>query len=254
MPRQYKDIRPLTQAEKRKARDKEYRRRKQILKKFGIYEPKGVELTRYRKHEINRYWSEFHDVVTRPEKYLIAKPSKSLTTNQKRKALAKAKEMDVAYVTKKTVILPREGYTGATIRYSKKDDEAYIIRRGKVKHGINKGKRYTDHLSLAGLDGLEKVKDKLKRQSKRLGPLKEGQVYVFKVIVKGETYGYSHSNFENLDLLTDYVLRYHNNIPQQISFARLIHIEKHMPFEWNRDRPRPLTREQRRRLRLKGRT
>ena len=230
-----KGFRPLTQAEKKKSREKRYKAKLKILEKFGIYQPKSRELTRYRITQINKLASEYADVVTRPDQYIAARFNK-LSKTQIRDVKRHADELNMR-TAKDAVIVSREGYKNARVTYDKRHKEFGIIRTGKVKAGVNKGKRYKNYMSLAGLDGLEDVRNRLKRQAKKLGKLKEGQYLVFRVIQDGEIYGHSHSVYENVDLLIKHLERYHQgNIGQNISFMRMIEIDMQEPIEWKKER------------------
>ena len=246
--RQY--IKQLQAREKRESDALLKRAMKQVRGK-GIYEPKEIVLTKYRRSRIKKVIREYRDLLE-PKKYFFLKAPKE----DRARVQERAKAMDFKS-TKTGLFVPREGFRTALLRKDPKNNELYIERKGKVKRGPTRGKRYTRRLPLASLDELDAQKDRIRRMGESFGKLKGNERLTFSIHEAGVD-GYTNKTFSNIDLLLRFLENYRKQIggkwtrtmPSFIHFLTLIEVEKtESSLKWQMDHPPRDARERRARLR-----
>ena len=256
MPKHPKGLRGPTQAEKRKIRDAEYRKDRDALIEIGAYAPKSKKLTKHRKTTINKLAKQFRGVISRRDEFIVTPLStyvdqathkrKRTSAKQRRELHDRAETLLSGVQPKHAIITAKEGYTHSFI-VRDKEGEFAIMGTGKTKRGENKGKRYTRLISSLTADELSMNRHKLQAQIDTLGPLKEGQSYVFKVEEFGKQTGYSNQAFHGdnaVDKLFKYLYSYRKDEGKLSAFLRLVTIEKHDPQIWF-DEHRPAWRNMR---------
>lgn len=272
MPKNTKPTRSALQAQKRieQAEDRQYRayqrhvarvRRMEVAaqKKLltnilrnvrgkGIYDPKSLELTKYRKARAKKVLKEYGTFLD-TKKYFFVKAPKTRRAEVKERAIALRLKP-----TSTGVFVERQGHKKATLKENKKNKELYIERSGRTKSGPLKGKRYTSHLPLASVDELDKEKDRLREMAKRMPLRNRGERLAFKIRENGID-GYSHSTFNSIEGLLSYLGQYHKSIAARINFFRHIELERvETNMEWSLAHP-PMSRAERRaRLRRSAKT
>ena len=201
---------------------KQERELKSLLKAVrgkGIYDPKGNELSRYRKSRLNKISKEFGDLLD-PKKFAFVMPEKGAI----KKVIERAKGLELK-TTKTGLFVPREGNAKVKIKRDRKRDEYYIEKSGKTKWGVNQGKRYRSVTPLASVDELDKERDRIKEMADKLGPLNKGERITFEITEKGNE-GFGRATFQNINLLLDYLDQYRKTIAAKINFYRHIKIVK----------------------------
>lgn len=275
MPRKNSPSQKQVQAQNRRAREleKRHRQRRQYIKKLqakekreteavlkralrlvrgkGIYEPKSLELTKYRKSRIKKVRSEYRELLE-SKQFFFVKANKE----DRAKVQERAKAMDFK-ATKTGLFVPKEGFTKAVLKKDRKSKELYIERSGKVKRGPDRGRRYKRVLPLASLDELDTQRERIRRMAEEIGPLKPGERLVF-IIREAGNDGFSHKVFSNVDQLLRYLQNYRRQIngkwtrtmPAFIHFLTLIELEKtETSLKWAIEHPPMSSRERKARLR-----
>lgn len=238
----------------RKKREREYRRRLKLLEKTGVYQPKGEELTRYRKMRINKafeQWQPFLEDTRR--QFMFVDASKTLTKKELKKFHENADSLQMK-TTKTGVFIGREGQRRARIvRPKSRPDEFDIELSGKVKWGINKGKRIKDRIPVAPLDRLGDERQRLEHMAKDAGPLKSGEALSFVVVQNGSETGAHKSTYDTVEGVMRALNGYHkDNYAHRLAFFRLVQIRKTTLTEWRKEHPpkskKRMTRAQRARV------
>ena len=274
MPRKISASQAQAQAQKRRAAalEKRHKQRRQYLKRLqareqretdallkramknvrgkGIYEPKSLELTKYRRTRIRGVVREYRDLIE-PSKYFFVKAPKE----DRARVQERAKGMDFKS-TRTGLFIPREGFRQAVLKKDPTNNELYIERRGKVKRGPTRGKRYTKRLPLASLDELDSQKDRIRRMGESFGKLKGNERLTFSIHEAGVD-GYTNKTFSNIDQLLRFLENYRKQIggkwtrtmPAFIHFLTLIEVEKtESSLRWQIEHPPRDARERRARL------
>lgn len=191
----------------------------------GIYKPKELKLTKYRRKRAKEVLQEYGKVLD-PKKFFFLKADKK--DRARVKARADAMQMKG---TSTGVFVHRNGYNKASIKVDRKRNELYIQRSGKTKRGPTKGKTYRSVLPLASIDELTFEKDRLRALAKHLGPLKQGEALTFKVIEDGLE-GYHNRTYSDIELLLNYLGLYQKTLAARVQFYRHIEIVKTNASEW----------------------
>lgn len=240
-------------------RERDYRHKLNALKKVGAYEPKGGELTRYRKSRINSLWRELGDKVepapgARASYFFVG--TDKLNSKQRKGFLDNARSLDIA-TTKKGIFLQREGQRRARLQYNKENDEFDVVLTGKVKWGENKGKRITDRIPIGPVDRIGRELERIKNVADKFGTMKKGEAISFVVVEQGEEVGASQSTFSGsnaAERLRDYIdTRYHrDNKAAKLKFLRMARVRKTTLTQWEQDHPPKPRRMARRGKKPKG--
>lgn len=227
------------QARNSRAREKEYKRKAKLLAKAGIYEPKGSELTEYRKRRINKEFTKFEQYIDDPRGKFFFVSAAKLDNKQRRKFLSNADQLNMV-TTKKGVFLQKEGQRKARISYSKKRDEFDIVLTGKIKWGPNSGKGITQRIPVAPLDHLHNEEQRLRSMAESMGPLKKSDILSFVVYENGALTGAHRGTFDSVEGVMKRLNEYHHdNAAQKLAFFRLVIIQKSTILDWKRDHPTP---------------
>lgn len=213
-----------------RARDKELTR---ILKKardVGLYAPKALELTPYRRRKARHLRQEYKEYLTTDKHFF-------LPANKERRAqiLAKASALNIG-TSRTGIFVPKEYYKRARLKEDKKRGEFFVERSGKTKTGANTGRIYHDAIPLASVSEIDSERDRIRRLAKRLCPLRDGEVLAFKVSEYGSE-GYSRMVFIGdtceaaIENLIKYLDKYKKSEAARINFYRHITVEKWSSFK-----------------------
>lgn len=225
------------QREYNKARNKAERERERELRSVlkrasetGIYNPKSPELTPYRKRRLEKIRREQAELLDTNKNFFIP------VSKQQRKAIAdRATALDMS-VTRKGIFVKKEGHKNASLKYDAKHKEYYVERRGKTKKGVNRGRKYKDHIPFASLDELDKERDRLRRAAKRI-KLKGDEVLAFKITEFGLE-GYSRQTFGDIEALLRHLDKYEKTAASKVNFFRHIIVEKsESTDQWYEEHP-----------------
>ncbi len=243
---------------KAKNRESEYRARLNELRKIGAYEPKGDELTPYRKKRINEAWRKVSryvepDVSGKRKFFFVA--TDKLTGKERREFLANAQSLDMP-TTGKGVFIQKEGQRKARLAWNSQNKEYDILLTGKVKWGENKGKAYSDRIPIGPLDRIEGELARIENVAKQFGTLKKGEAISFVVMEHGEEIGASRQTFSSpgaAEKLRNYLdSRYHrDNKAARLKFLRMVSVRKTTVMDWSRAHPpreKRMARKQRRKI------
>lgn len=236
-------------AEQKKARDAILRDTLRKAKGKGLYDPKSLKLTDYRRKQARKIQREYGEFLN-SDKYFFVAPAKTETA----KFVDRAKALTMK-TTKTGVFIAKEGHKTAKVKYDKKRDELYIERRGKRKVGPSgSASTHRTITPLASADELDKERDRLRALGNKLGPLKGDDRLIFTVHENGIE-GYSKNTFGHIDLLLQYLDRYQKNTPAKVQFFRHITVEKRGRDEyhaWQREYRKDLEARKLERLRQYG--
>lgn len=202
-----------------KKQERELKALMKVVRGKGIYDPKGNQLTKYRKSRLNSIAKEFGDLLD-PKKFVFVKPE----SKARKKVIERANGLELK-TTKTGLFIPKEGNAKVRLKHDKKRDEFYIEKSGKTKWGINQGKRYRTITPLASLDELDKERDRIKAMADKFGTLKKGERIAFEITEKGNE-GFSRATFTNINLLLEHLEQYRKTIAAKINFYRHIKIVK----------------------------
>lgn len=228
-PQFRKHVEGLIRASK-KDRDNILRKTMKRTAQVGLYNPKSLKLTKYRRYRANKLLKEFGEVLD-PGKYFFIKAPK----NTKREILDRAESLKIKH-SKKGVFLFKNGYTRAKIKTDKKRGELFIERSGRTKRGPTKGVRYRTVTPLASIDELTSEKERLRDMAAALGPLGKNDRLSFIVIEDGLE-GYGHGTFSNIELLLHHLETYQKMTPSKVQFYRHIEIVKTTAGQWFTEHP-----------------
>jgi len=230
----------------RKRQEKEqnsiYREALKSAKHAGLYNPKSMKLTEYRKKRIRGIMETYGALIipsghTKPryardrlynlkntplnrDKYFFV----AIPKTKREEGLSRAKNLNMM-TTPKGVFIEKEGYKKASVKYDKKHGELYIEKTGKTKKGPTAGKTYKSVTPLASMDELDNERDRLIHMAKKLTPLKKNERLVF-VVRENGIEGYSHNTFGSIDLLLWKLDQYPKSVAAKINFFRHIEIQK----------------------------
>ena len=237
-------------------RDRDYRHKLNALKKVGAYEPKGEELTHARKSRINALWKSLGDKIEPVPgarvKYFFV-PTDKLSAKERRAFLSNAKSLDIQ-TTRKGIWLQKEGQRKARLAWNAENQEYDVHLSGKVKWGINKGKRIEDRIPIGPVDRIGKELDRIKNTAAKFGKMGKGESLAFVVIEHGEEVGASQATFSNPDRLAEYIdTRYHkDNKAAKLRFLRMVRVRKTTLIQWDKEHPPKAKRMARRGRKPKG--
>lgn len=198
--------------------------------KVGIYNPKELKLTKYRRYRARKAIREYGDFLTPSKFFFVKAPVKA-----KKSIFERADSLQIKH-TRTGLLVPKEGHTRARLKTDKKRKEFFIERSGRTKRGPTRGVRYRTITPLASIDELDFERDRLRRLAKQLGPIGPKDRITFKVIENGLE-GYSHATFSNIELLINYLEHYRKSIPAKVNFFRHIAIEKTSASQWFAEHP-----------------
>lgn len=226
------------------------------LQKVGAYDPKGDELTAYRKGRINQLWREIGDKVSPPpgaKASFFFVGTDKLNAKQRKSFLGNAKSLDIA-TTRKGIFLQKEGQRKARLQYNKENDEFDVVLTGKVKWGENKGKRISDRIPIGPVDRIGRELERIENVANQFGPMKKGEAISFIVVELGEEVGASQSTFSDARRLRDYIdTRYHrDNKAAKLKFLRMVRVRKTTLTAWGQEHPPKPKRMARRGKKPKG--
>lgn len=229
--------RELQAAHKRhiKELDRQLKADMKYLQHVGLYAPKSLELTPYRRRTVAKKKQEHRDVFAKDRKGLSDLIFVKAPPKQSRKLRAKAGDLQMK-TSRTGIFVKRDGHVSAVIKHDKKHDEFFIERRGKTKTGKNTGRRYKDQLPIASLDELDKERDRLRRAFSRM-KLKGNEVLAFRVSEFGLD-GFSHDTFVDVEQLLNHLDKYQKTPAAKLNFFRHIIIEKSESISrWHMDHP-----------------
>lgn len=198
--------------------------------KVGLYNPKELKLTKYRRYRANKIAKEYGDFLD-PKKFFFVKAP----TKAKKQVFQRAENLQIKH-TRTGLLVPKEGHTRARLKTDRKRKEYYVERSGKTKRGPTKGVRYRTITPLASIDELDNERDRIRNLAKALGPLGRNDRITFKIIENGLE-GYSHSTFSNVELLINYLEFYRKSIAAKVNFFRHIVLEKTTASQWFAEHP-----------------
>lgn len=244
-----------------KERDKALEKLLKNVRGKGIYDPKSLELTPYRRKRAKSIGDKFGELLD-PAKYFFVPLPKKV----RKSALEKARKINISTIrdgeefreaSKTGLFIAKKNYTKARLTIDKKSGELGITKSGKTKHGPNRGKQYKEHLPLVDFDELTRSKERLRKMAERLGPLKKGETLAFSVTENGAS-GYSKNIYKNIDFLLKDLEKYEMITPARVQFYRHISIVKVKATEnWYEMHPRTDAgfrgKAARRRINAKGR-
>lgn len=214
-------------ANDKRAQERSLKATLKTVKGKGIYEPKSLELTPYRRKRARKVQREYGDFLN-PLKFLFV----SVPVESRAKVFDRAKALGISttkdgegMLSKIGLFIRRGGYTSAKLITEKKSGEAVIVRSGKIKRGPHAGRRYTSKLPLASLDELEREKERLIAMGTSFGPLKKNEQLSF-AIHDGDKNGYSHSTFSDISLLLNHINNYQMSKAGMINYLRHVEIHK----------------------------
>ncbi len=220
-----------------KLRDAQAKERDRLLlsvikrtSKVGIYTPKELKLTKYRRTRARKALKEYGDFLD-PSKYFFVKAPKKA----KRHVMERAESLQIKH-SRTGLFVAREGHKRAVLRTDKKRGELFIERVGRTKRGPSRGVRYRTITPLASVDELDAERDRLRQLAEALGPLRGNERVTFRVIENGLE-GYSHSTFTNIELLIAYLEHYRKSLPAKVNFFRHIVVEKTSAGQWFAEHP-----------------
>ena len=240
-------------------RENDYRRKLKALRAVGAYEPTGDELTRYRRGRINALWRSIGDKVAPREgaqrKYFFVGTDK-LTGSERKKFLANARSLDIQ-TTHTGLWLEKEGQRRAKLAWNAENQEYDIVLSGKIKWGVNKGKRITERLPIGPVDRIGRELERIENVAAKFGRLGKSEAIAFVVVEQGEEVGASQSTFSGANaakLLRDYIdTRYHrDNKAAKLRLLRMIRVRKTTLIAWDKDHPPKPRRMARRGKKPKG--
>lgn len=219
-----------------KARDKELSAVLKRASAIGLYSPKSPELTSYRRKRARQIEREFRDLLDPTKTLVVNIPPKA--SAKERRALRERSERIGMKTTRKTILVPADKHTWASLKHDKKHNEYYVERRGKTKRGKNKGRIYRDHIPLAEEYEIDKERARLRRAWKRLTPLKDNERIAFRVTGFGYD-GYSRNVYSSLELLLADLAKYHALAAEkQLQFFRSVILEKTSSVQqWEMEHP-----------------
>jgi hypothetical protein len=224
--------------QERIAQEKLLRNVLRSVKGTGIYEPRSLELTRYRKARAKKVHREYGKYLDRKEYFFVKAPKARRAEVRERAEGLHLKS------TPTGVFVEREGHKTASIKENKKNKELYIARKGRTKRGPLKGRVYTSILPLASIDELDNERDRLRELAKTLPLRNKRERLAFKVRENGIE-GYSHSTFESVEGIIRYLDKYPKGTSARINFYRHIELERvETGLEWNLTHP-PMNKAQR---------
>lgn len=219
----------LRNAQKRE-RDRILLRTIKLANNKGIYNPKEIKLTKYRRYRANKIAQEFGDFLDPTKFFFVKAPSKA-----KKTVIERAESLQMKH-TKSGIFIAKEGHKRATLKTDKKRKEFFIERTGRTKRGPTRGVRYRTITPLASVDELDNERDRLRALADQIGPLKKNERVTFKVIENGLE-GYSHHTFSNIELLLNHLENYRKSIPAKVNFFRHIVLEKTTASQWFAEHP-----------------
>lgn len=227
--RQQSYLEKLRRAQK-KERDQILTRAMKRASETGVYKPKELKLTKYRRMRATKAIREYGDFLD-PRKYFFIKTPKPI----KAKAFERAESLEIKH-SRTGLFIAKEGHKKAILKTDRKRKELYIERVGKTKRGPSRGVRYKTITPLASIDELDFERDRLRRLAKAIGPLRPNERITFRVIENGLE-GYSHTTFSNIELLINYLEHYRKSIAAKVNFFRHIQIEKTTTSQWFAEHP-----------------
>lgn len=217
--------------QERKASDRVYQNALKTVRGKGIYDPKSLELTKYRRARIKKVLVEYKPFLNKKEFFFVKAPP------ARRKEVKERAQGLQLKATNTGVFIEREGHRKATLKENKRNKELYIERSGKTKRGPRRGNRYTTVTPLASVDELDRAKDRLRELAKRL-PLRNSQERLAFKIKENGNEGYSHSTFSNIELLLGYLENYNKTTAARINFYRHLELERvENSMEWVQAHP-----------------
>lgn len=205
----------------------------------GIYEPKSLELTKYRKSRARKVIKEYGPFID-VKKYFFVQAPKA----RRVEVIQRAEGLKLK-ATHTGIFIAREGHTKARFKESKKYKELYIERSGRTKRGPSRGRRYTHVTPITSVDELETAKDRLKDLAASLPIRNKNERLAFKTKSNGVD-GYSHATFADVGLLLEWLENYKMSLANRIQFYRDIEIERvETSVEWFKEHPARSSRERR---------
>lgn len=229
--------------------DRQYEKQLREFERLGIYQPKAQELTPYRKKRIRQATREYHEFLEGDYSF-VALPDK--------KAVSQAASLDMK-TTHKGVFVAREGHT--RVKLTRRKGELYIDRSGKTKVGVSGHERryVVERIPLATVDELTRERDRLIREARALGPLKDNERLAFKLTTYTKdgkmVEGYSRQVFDDIDKLIEEVEKYEKSIKWKLAqiFRSITIMKTASGPTWFREHPRKDTRFKKRKVNIKGR-
>lgn len=200
-----------------KQKDKELKGIAKAIRGMGIYEPKALIMTPYRRKRLRSVEREFKPILD-GKHFLIP-----IRKQDRKHAIQRAESLGIEH-TKSGFILPKGGYKKAVLKRNSRG-ELFIERKGKTKSGVNKGRIYRDVTPLASADELDKERDRIRRAVRRLGKF-EGKDKLAFVVEEDGTEGPGTMFFDNVEDLIKWLNGYVMNTAAHINFLRHVRVMK----------------------------
>jgi hypothetical protein len=211
--------------------DKRLRDTLRNVKGTGIYEPKSLELTPYRRKRAKAVYKEYGKYLDKKEYFFVRAPK-----HRRQEVRERAEGLHLK-PTPTGLFVEREGHKKAYIKENPKNKELYVKRTGRTKRGPLKGRQYSSTLPLASVDELDKARDRIRELAKSL-PLRNSKESLSWKIRENGIEGYSHSTFDSVEGILRYLDKYDKSTAARINFYRHIELERvETSAEWNQKHP-----------------
>jgi len=194
--------------------DKEYKKIIRDAAKVGLYNPKSIALTPYRRRRAREIKNRFSDVLYSPDVQFVKAP---------KSAIERAKDIDLK-TSKFGIFVPKAGHKKVSVGFDKKRKEYFIKKSGRTKRGPNAGRIYTSITPLVPIDKYDEL-DHIKEMCGKLMPLEEGERLYFTVSENGVE-GMSKITFSSCDEIIKHIEKYPKQQADRVRFMRLITIHK----------------------------
>ena len=196
--------------------------------KFGLYQPKALVLTKYRKSRINKLWNSFEEELTSKNVLFVKFPQN--ISPAKLRERAGAMEMKSS---RKGIFVEKEGQRHGHMQYNKEFGEYEIILTGKTKFGKRRGSKIREQIPLAKASAIEKELSKLKMQA-RSEKLKKGEYYRIKVTAPNSD-GFSRMIYKDINEALAYLKLMEKPMASRLAFYRYLSIEKVTEIQHRRE-------------------
>lgn len=217
--------------------EKEYNAILKWAVKYGVYIPKDTALTRKRKSTLSKIARDYAEQI-RPGAEFIYAPVPKATKKEKKVIKERAQQVG-AKATKTGLFVPAEKHKKARIGKDETTGEFFIEKSGKEKRGETTKRKIKSRTPLAGIDALEKEKDRLRKMAQGMEPLKKGESIVF-IIKDDQGEGVSNATYGGktreemlgeMERMFSDLDKYRKNVPTRTGFYRHVTIEKWTPAQ-----------------------
>ena len=238
----------LQKAQQRQT-DAVYKRALKAVRGKGIYDPKSIVLTKYRRTKIKAVLRDYRELLD-PKKYVFLHVPKG---KKRKETLTKAAALDIP-ATKTGLFAPRgsKNTRKPTLRTNKKTGELFIRHAIDVKRGPRGGKSRIRITPIASIDELTNEEQRLERLFKELRSQLTGSQRIVFVVRENGSEGYSHAVFLTIGQLNKWLSDYKKSAAARIQFYRHIELEiTESSLQWFTEHP-VITSADRKRMRRQG--